>query len=100
MIAETPRLAAGSGIARALAMRPHFIVLDKPVSALNGSIQAQVFTLLQELQGRFQLTYLFIWIGSRDGGRMTTLKSCDQPNYSTHSPYLHTFFLDSVEFSG
>ncbi len=48
------------GIARALALPPHFIVLDKLVSALDGSIQAQVFTLLQELQARFQLTYLFI----------------------------------------
>ena len=87
------------GIARALAVNPHFIVADEPISALDVSIQAQVVNLMQKLQHEQGLTYLFIahdlsmvkYISDRIGvmhwGKLLEVGPADEIYHNPIHPY-------------
>jgi len=86
-------------IARALALRPKFIVADEPVSALDVSVGARVVNLLRDLQQRYQLTYLFIshsmpiirYLSTRiavmQGGKIVELGDAEQVTGAPHHQY-------------
>lgn len=88
-------------IARAIALRPEFIVADEPLSALDVSVQAQIINLLRHLQSDFGLTYLFIshdlpvvrllcdTVGVMYMGKLVELASRDQLFGAPAHPYTH-----------
>ena len=92
------------GIARALAVNPHFIVADEPISALDVSIQAQVVNLMQKLQHEQGLTYLFIahdlsmvkYISDRIGvmhwGKLLEVGPADEIYHNPIHPYTKSLF--------
>ena len=98
-------------IARALALRPKFIVCDEPVSALDVSVGAQIVNLLAQLQRDFGLTYLFIshsmpvvrYLSTRIAvmyrGKIVEINSTDQITENPQHPYTKTLLEATPEIS-
>jgi peptide/nickel transport system ATP-binding protein len=97
------------GIARAMMLRPRFIVADEPVSALDVSVGAQIVNLLKQLQREFQLTYLFIshsmpivrYLADRiavmQRGELVEVGETEQIEVAPRHPYTRTLLAATPE---